>query len=87
MHDHDPKHRICMTLKKESRALNNTYREDEDHGEDDDDDNNDDDDDDDDNEDDDNDDDGDVFGVEDFDDDGCDGQMFLMMMILTLAIL
>ena len=75
VHDHhDPKHR--WSLKK--------YREDEDHGEDDDDDNNDDDDDD--NEDDDNDD-GDVSGVEDFDDDGFDGQMFLMMMILTLAIL
>ena len=77
VHDHhDPKH--CWSLKK--------YREDEDHGEDDDDENNNDDDDDDDNEDDDHDD-GDVFGVEDFDDDGFDGQMFLMMMILTLAIL
>ena len=81
MHDHhDPKHRctICQGI-----ASLKKYREDEDHGEDDDDDNNDDDDDD--NEDD--NDDGDVFGVEDFDDDGFDGQMFLMMMILTLAIL
>ena len=84
VHDHhDPKHRctICQGI-----ASLKKYREDEDHGEDDDDDNNNDDDDDDDNEDDDNDD-GDVFGVEDFDDDGFDGQMFLMMMILTLAIL
>ena len=81
VHDHhDPKHRctICQGI-----ASLKKYREDEDHGEDDDDDNNDDDDDD--NEDD--NDDGDVFGVEDFDDDGFDGQMFLMMMILTLAIL